>query len=77
VLVAVINPAFRNLSPAEAALLARRLDVKVVIPRHHDLFSDNCQPPQMLHTNLKLQGMGDRYRLLRHGLANEFGPDWK
>ena len=77
VLVAVINPAFRNLSPAEAALLARRLDVKAVIPCHHDLFSDNCQPPQMLHTNLKLQGMGDRYRLLRHGLANEFGPDWK
>ena len=77
VLVAVINPAFRNLSPAEAALLARRLDVKVVIPCHHDLFSDNCQPPQMLHTNLKLQGMGDRYRLLHHGLANEFGPDWK
>lgn len=69
VLVTVINPAFRNLSPAEAAQLARRLDVKAVIPCHHDLFVDNCQPPQMLHTNLKLQGIGDRYRLLRHGEA--------
>jgi L-ascorbate 6-phosphate lactonase len=69
VLVTVINPAFRNLSPAEAALLARRLNVKAVIPCHHDLFKDNCQPPQMLHTNLKLQGMGERFRLLRHGEA--------
>lgn len=68
VLVPVINPAFRNLTPPEAALLAKRLDVKAVIPCHHDLFADNCQPPQMLHTNLKLRGIGDLYRLLRHGV---------
>ena len=66
-LITVINGGFRNLCPAEAALLARQLGVKIVIPCHHDLFLDNCQPPQMLHTNLKLQGIGDRYRLLRHG----------
>lgn len=71
-LVCVINPAFRNLSPAEASLLAKRLDVKVVIPCHYDLFADNCQPPQMLHTNLKLQGIGERYRLLQHGVAFDF-----
>jgi L-ascorbate 6-phosphate lactonase len=69
VLVTVINPAFRNLSPAEAAQLARRLDVKAVIPCHYELFADNCQPPQLLHTNLKLQGIGDRYRRLRYGEA--------
>lgn len=69
VLVAVINPAFRNLSPASAALLARRLDVKAVIPCHYDLFADNSQPPQLLRTNLKLQGIGDRYRVLEHGKA--------
>lgn len=69
VLVTVINPAFRNLSPAEAALLARRLDVKAAIPCHYDLFADNCQPPQLFHTNLKLQGIGDRYRVPRHGQA--------
>jgi len=68
VLVAVINPAFRNLSPAEAALLACRLDVKAVIPCHYDLFLDNCQPPQLLRTNLKMHGIGERYRLLRHGV---------
>jgi L-ascorbate 6-phosphate lactonase len=67
VLVAVINGAFRNMGPAEAAKLAKRLDVKLVIPCQHDLFLDNCQPPQMLHTNLKLQGIGERYRLLKHG----------
>lgn len=66
-LVTVINGAFRNMGPAEAAVLAKRLDVKVVIPCHHDLFLDNCQPPQMLHTSLKLQGIGERYRPLRHG----------
>lgn len=68
-LATVINPAFKNLSPAEAALLARRLDVKAVIPCHYDLFADNCQPPQLLHTNLKLLGIGDRYRILQHGKA--------
>ncbi len=72
VLVAVTNGAFRNLCPSEAALLAKQLGVKVVIPCHHDLFLDNCQPPQMLHTNLKLQGIGERYRLLRHGEPFDF-----
>lgn len=69
VLVTVINGAFRNLAPAEAALLAKRLNVKIVIPCHHDLFLDNCQPPQMLHTNLKLQGMVNSYRLLEQGVS--------
>jgi L-ascorbate 6-phosphate lactonase len=72
VMVTVINGAFRNLSPAEAAALAKRIDAKVVIPCHHDLFPDNCQPPQMLHTNLKLQGLGDRYRPLEHGAAFDY-----
>jgi len=68
-LVAVINGAFRNLGTAEAARLAKELDVRVVIPCHHDLFHDNCVPPQMLHTNLKIAGIGERYRLLTHGTA--------
>jgi L-ascorbate 6-phosphate lactonase len=72
-LATVINGAFRNLGPAEAALLAKRLNIKIVIPCHHDLFLDNCQPPQMLHTNLKLQGIGDSYRLLEQGVPFIFG----
>ncbi len=67
VLVTVINGAFRNMGPADAATLAARLGVKVVIPCHHDLFRDNLQPPQMLRTNLRLLGMDHAYRLLKHG----------
>lgn len=66
VLVTVINPAFSNLSPPQAALLARRIDAKAVIPCHYDLFPDNCQPPQILRTNLKQLGIGNRYRVLQH-----------
>ena len=69
ILMAVINPAFRNMSPAEAARLARQLDVKVVIPCHWDLFPDNSLPPQLLRTNLKIEGIGERYCQLKHGVA--------
>lgn len=74
VLVAVINGAFRNLGPAEAARLAKEIDAKVVIPCHYDLFADNCAPPQMLRTNLQLWGIGDRYHLLPHGVAYTYPP---
>jgi len=66
VLVAVINGGFRNMGPYEAARLAKELDVKRVIPCHHDLFHDNMVPPQMLRTNLMMYGIGDRYCLLEH-----------
>ena len=64
----MINGAFRNLSPAEAARLARLLDVRVAIPCHYDLFPDNSLPPQLFRTNLKIEGIGDRYRQLEHGV---------
>jgi L-ascorbate 6-phosphate lactonase len=67
VLVAVINGAFRNLSPAEAGRLAKELDVKVAIPCHYDLFPDNSLPPALLRTNLLVEGIVDRFRLLQHG----------
>jgi L-ascorbate 6-phosphate lactonase len=69
ILATVINGAFRNLSPAEAARLARLLDVKVAIPCHYDLFPDNSLPPQLFRTNLKLEGIGNRYCQLEHGVA--------
>lgn len=68
VLVAVINGAFRNLSAAQAATLAKQIDPRVVIPCHHDLFPDNSLPPRMLRTNLRMLGIGDRYRELTHGV---------
>ena len=67
ILVAVINGAFRNLAPAEAARLAKLLDVRVAIPCHFDLFPDNSLPPQLFRTNLALEGIADRYRLLEQG----------
>ena len=67
VLFTVINGAFRNLSAAEAAQLARQIDAKVVVPCHYDLFNCNSVPPQILQTNLINLGIGDRYRVLEHG----------
>ncbi len=67
VLVAVINPAFRNMGPIEAARLARELNVQVAIPCHYDMFPDNSLPPQLLRTNLIVEGIGPRYRQLEHG----------
>ncbi len=69
VLVSVINGAFRNMSPAEAARLAKQLDVRRVIPCHHDLFPDNSLPARLLRTNLVIEGIGDRFQPLEHGVA--------
>lgn len=66
-LITVINPAFRNLSPKEAALLAKAIGPKWVIPCHHDLFPDNCLPDRILKTNLIMQGMGTTFCPLSHG----------
>ncbi|OHB78845.1 MAG: hypothetical protein A2W31_17500 [Planctomycetes bacterium RBG_16_64_10] len=67
ILVAVINPAFRNMGPIEAARLAKELDVELAIPCHYDMFPDNSLPPQLLRTNMIVEGIGDRYRELVHG----------
>lgn len=72
VMVAVINGAFRNMGPAEAACLAKQLEAKVVIPCHYELFTDNLQPPQMLRSNLRMLGIGEKYRRLDYGEAFTF-----
>jgi L-ascorbate 6-phosphate lactonase len=74
ILAAVINGAFRNLSPAEAARLARLLDVHVAVPCHYDLFPDNSLPPRLFRTNLKIEGIGDRYQELEHGVPFTYAP---
>jgi L-ascorbate 6-phosphate lactonase len=66
-LVTVINGAFRNMGPAEAARLALQLGVKIAIPCHHDLFLDNSLPPQLFHSCLKVEGIGNTYRTPKHG----------
>jgi L-ascorbate 6-phosphate lactonase len=68
VFVPVINGAFRNLGPFEAAAMSKQIDPRIVIPCHHDLFRDNSQPPRMLRTNLAMLGIAEKYRVLEHGL---------
>ena len=73
VMVTVINPAFRNLSPREAAKLAKTIKPRWVIPTHHDLFPDNSLPDRLLRTNLMLEGMTDTFCPLSHGVIRIFG----
>ncbi len=75
ILFTVINPAFRNMGPAEAARLVKQLGVKVAIPCHYDMFPDNTLPPQLLHTNLKTEGIGHTYRQLEHGVPFTYTRD--
>jgi L-ascorbate metabolism protein UlaG (beta-lactamase superfamily) len=72
IMVTVINPAFRNLSPTDAARLAKAIGPKWVIPCHHDLFPDNSLPDRVLRTNLVLQGMENAFCPLRHGEISQF-----
>lgn len=66
-LVTVINGAFRNMGPAEAARLAKELKVARVIPCHHNLFPGNSLPTSLFHTNLKCLGIGDLLLEARDG----------
>jgi L-ascorbate 6-phosphate lactonase len=75
IVVPVINACFRNMGPAEAAELAKQIDPKIVIPCHYDLFPDNRQYPELLRSNLRLQGIDDRYRCLTHGVPYVY-PEW-
>ncbi len=77
VMVTVINPAFRNLSPADAARLAKAIGPKWVVPCHHDLFPDNCLPDRLLKTNLMFQGMADTFCPLEHGKIRLFSDKKK
>ena len=72
IMATVINPAFRNLSPAEAARLAKAIGPKYVIPCHHDLFPDNSLPDRLLKTNLMLHGIADTFCPLEHGKVRIF-----
>lgn len=72
VMMTVINPAFRNLSPREAARLAKAVNPRWVVPCHHDLFADNSLPDRLLRTNLLIEGMVDTFCPLPHGSIQLF-----
>jgi L-ascorbate 6-phosphate lactonase len=67
VMVTVINGAFRNLGPNEATKLTQKLNPKVVIPSHYDLFPDNSLNPRLFRACLHHAGLSDRYRELEPG----------
>lgn len=67
VLLAAINGTFNNLGPAEAALLGKQIDARVIIPCHYDIFPCNQVNPRLLQTNLQILGIGQRYKELKHG----------
>lgn len=69
ILITVINGAFKNLCPSDAARLADKLDVKIAIPCHYDMFPDNSLAPEIFRTNLKMHSKGDCYKELSHGKA--------
>jgi L-ascorbate 6-phosphate lactonase len=74
IMVTVINGAFRNLGPNEAAKLTAKINPKIVIPCHHDLFADNSLNPRLFRSCLYSIGLADRYRLLEHGETFTFPP---
>ena len=67
VMITVINGAFRNLGPNEAVKLTAKINPKVVIPCHWDLFPDNSVDPRIFRANLQGAGMVDKFLLLEHG----------
>lgn len=73
VMITVINGAFRNLGPNEATQLTAKIDPKVVIPCHYDLFPDNSLNPRLFRTCLAAAGMADKYVELQHGKPRSFG----
>lgn len=77
IMVTVINPAFRNLSPAEAARLAKAIGPQKVIPCHHDLFPDNSLSERLLRTNLVIQGIPETFCPLQHGEIRVFNDKKK
>lgn len=66
VLLTAINGTFNNLGPAEAAMLGKQIDAKVIIPCHYDVFPCNQVPPHLLQTSLQILGIGDRYKVLEY-----------
>jgi L-ascorbate 6-phosphate lactonase len=75
VMVTVINGAFRNLGPNEAAKLTAKINPKLVIPSHYDLFPDNSLDPRLFRTCLHAAGISDKYHPLSHGETFTFPAD--
>jgi len=67
VMIVCINGGFNNLSHWEAARLAARIQPRVAIPCHWDLFPDNAIDPEQFRAALKVVAPQVRYARLVHG----------
>lgn len=67
IMVTVINGAFRNLGPNEAAKLVAKINPQFAIPCHYDLFPDNSLDPRLFRTCLFAGGLTDKYCELSQG----------
>jgi L-ascorbate 6-phosphate lactonase len=75
VMLAPINGALNNMGPNEATKLTQKIDPKVVIPCHYDLFPDDTQNPRVFRRCLLVAGMLEKYRLVEHGEAFTYTRD--
>lgn len=62
-----INGGYANLSHWEAAELVKRVNPRMAIPCHWDMFRDNSCPPHMLKASLTVKGVGEKYAFAAHG----------
>lgn len=75
ILITCINGGFANLSHWEAAGLAARIQPKVAIPCHYDLFADNAADPRQFRAALAVRAPGVCYQELEHGKRWVFRRD--
>jgi L-ascorbate 6-phosphate lactonase len=67
IMVTVINGAFHNMGPNEATKLTQKINPKVVIPCHYDMFNDNSLDPRLFRSCLHGAGIADKYLGLERG----------
>lgn len=70
-----INGGYANLSHWEAAELAKRVNPRLAIPCHYDMFADNSCDPRMFSASLTVKGVGDKYCLAQPGRKLVIGRD--
>ena len=67
VMVLPINGCARNLGPNDATRLTQRINPKVVIPCHYDIFPDDGENLRVFRRCLIIVGLKDRLVELKHG----------
>jgi L-ascorbate 6-phosphate lactonase len=77
VMLTVVNGAFRNLGPNEATKLTQKINPKVVIPCHYDLFPDNSLDPRLFRSCLHHAGISEKYVQLEYGQSFFFPEERK